>query len=151
LSDKENDKRKAASSQDEEERSGGQRARGRTTAEWITLGISVLIIASLVGLLSFIYFTSGTRSPVIKLEAKLEEVRREGEEYYLPITVTNEGERTAQDVEVELSLDTGEGDPETVGFTVQFLAGGESDYETAVFSSDPSQGELSHVISFSTP
>jgi uncharacterized protein (TIGR02588 family) len=148
MSDKEDNKSKAEGQEENEE---GKQKEGRTGAEWVTLSISILIIAALVGLLTYLYFTQGTKSPVIQIEAKLEEVKQEGDAYYLPLTITNMGEKTAQDVEIQVSLASGEGDPESVGFTILFLAGNESDYETAVFSNDPAEGELSYVISFSTP
>jgi uncharacterized protein (TIGR02588 family) len=148
MSDKEDDNSKAEGKEDNQE---GKQKEGRTGAEWVTLSISILIIAALVGLLTYLYFTQGTKSPVIQVEAKLEEVKQEGDAYYLPLTITNMGEKTAQDVEIQVSLASGEGDPESVGFTILFLAGNESDYETAVFSNDPAEGELSYAISFSTP
>jgi uncharacterized protein (TIGR02588 family) len=148
MSDKEDYKSKSEEKEDDKE---GNQKEGRTGAEWVTLSISILIIAALVGLLTYLYFTQGTKSPAIQVEAKLEEVQQQGDAYYLPLTITNMGEKTAQDVEIQVSLASGEGDPETIGFTILFLAGGESDYETAIFSNDPSEGELSYVISFSTP
>lgn len=153
MSDKEENKSEDKDKANDEDKDNeeGQEKEGRTGAEWITLTISILIIASLVGLLTYLHFTQGTKPPIIQVEAKLEEVKQQGDAYYLPLTITNMGEKTAQDVEIQVSLDSGEGDPESIGFTILFLAGSESDYETAVFSNDPSEGELSYVISFSTP
>ena len=151
MSDKEEKEEKTEDEPESKEEGKQKEKEGRTGAEWVTLSISVLIIASLVGLLTYLYFTQGTDPPIIEVEAKLEEVKQQGDSYYLPLTITNTGEKTAEDVQIEVSLDSGEGDPETVTFTILFLAGSEPDYETAVFTKDPSEGELSYVISFSTP
>ena len=123
----------------------------RTGAEWVTLGASVLIVLALAGLVLYQQFTQGTKPPTIQIEPKLNEMRQEGDAYYLPVEVTNTGEKTAESIEVQFSLDPGEGEPEAAAFSVQFLAGGESENQTIVFQSDPSKGKLTHVVAFSVP
>jgi uncharacterized protein (TIGR02588 family) len=81
----------------------------------------------------------------------MEEIRQEGDSYYLSLDITNNGDRTAENVEVMLTLDTGEGDPETMQFQVQFLDGGETENQTVIFKNNPAQGELTHTASFHVP
>jgi len=135
---------------DKQEGDEGQEKK-RTAAEWVTLSLSVLIVLALAGLVIYQQMVRGTEPPSIEVMPKLEEMRQEGDAYYVPIEVTNKGETTAEDIEVQLSLDTGEGQPETAAFTLKFLAGAESESQTVVFQSDPSKGKLTHVVAFSTP
>ncbi|MDQ5823874.1 MAG: hypothetical protein M3441_06620 [Chloroflexota bacterium] len=123
----------------------------RTTAEWVSLLVSVAIVLALVGGLVYQVFARGNRPPIIEVKPLMEEVRQEGDSYYLSLDITNNGDRTAENVEVMLSLDTGEGDPETMQFQVQFLDGGETENQTVIFRNNPAEGELTHTASFHVP
>jgi uncharacterized protein (TIGR02588 family) len=129
----------------------GSKKKGRSAAEWTTLAVSIVVVLTLAGLVVYQYFTEGTAPPIIEVKPVLEQVRHEGETYYIPVEVTNSGEQTAESVEVQLSLSTGESQPETTGFTIQFLAGKETHHQTAAFQNDPAQGTLEHTITFATP
>ena len=131
--------------------SGGEEKEERTTAEWVSLFISVAIVLALVGGLFYQVFAGGNRPPSIEVKPLMEEVRQEGDSYYLSLDITNNGDRTAENVEVMLSLDMGEGDPETMQFQVQFLDGGETENQTVIFRNDPTKGELTHTASFHVP
>jgi len=130
---------------------GNSEQKGRTTAEWVTLGVSALIVLALAGLVVFQTITQGTRPPEIEVKPLTEEVKQIGENYYLPIEVSNRGELAVEAVEVEVELRVEGKEPETIGFTVPFLAGLETDTQTVVLSDDPREGELSHTVSFHEP
>ncbi|HKP53660.1 MAG TPA: hypothetical protein VJ183_13535 [Chloroflexia bacterium] len=136
---------------DRKNKGGDKQGKERTAAEWVTFGVSVLILLALVSLVIFQALTRGNRPSTIKIEPMLQAVRQSEGAYYLPISITNEGDEAVGDVEVQMSLESEGSEPETIAFTVQFLAGGESQEETVVFSKDPSQGELSHVVGFHVP
>lgn len=131
--------------------SGGEEKQERTTAEWVSLFISVAIVLALVGGLVYQIFAGGNRPPTIEVKPLMEEIRQEGDSYYLSLDITNSGDRTAENVEVMLSLDSGEGDPETMQFQVQFLDGGETENQTVIFKNNPAEGELTHTASFHVP
>ena len=122
-----------------------------STAEWITLGISVLIVLGLAALVIYQQVVAGTQPPVIEVQPKLGEIREEGGTYYVPIDIANKGEVTAEDVEIQISLEIEGEEPETVAFTVKFLAGGETEEQTVVFQNDPAEGEFTHLVAFTTP
>ncbi|HEX8599466.1 MAG TPA: hypothetical protein VF952_13225 [Chloroflexia bacterium] len=133
---------------------GGQdngEKKERTTAEWVSLLVSLAIVLALVGGLIYQVFARGSRPPIIEVKPLMEEVRQEGDSYYLSLDITNNGDRTAENVEVMLSLDTGQGDPETMQFQVQFLDGGETENQTVIFQNNPAEGELTHTASFHVP
>ena len=146
------DKQPAGQGRDGEKgQAGGEEKEERTTAEWVSLFISVAIVLALVGGLVYQIFAGGHRPPTIEIKPLMEEVRQEGDSYYLSLDITNNGDRTAENVEVMLSLDTGGGDPETMQFQVQFLDGGETENQTVIFRNNPAEGELTHTASFHVP
>ncbi len=152
------DDRDTNKKQDKDSQDGGKPRDGdkegrdeRTTAEWVSLVVSVAIVLALVGGLVYQIFVRGNRPPTIEVKPLMEEVRQEGGSYYLPLDITNNGDRTAEDIEVMLSLDTGHGDPETMQFQVQFLDGGETENQTVIFQNNPAEGELTHTASFHVP
>ena len=115
----------------------------RTTAERVTLVISLLILASILALAGWANIRTGDDPPTIKVEAQLEAVRQTDSGYYLPITITNIGGLTAQDVTVVGELDTGEEQPETAEITIALRAGGEEGSGERVCTTNPNEGELS--------
>ncbi len=141
----------------ENEGDAGRRAKGnwgagRTIAEWTTLGTSVLILFAVIVLLSYEYFASSARQPVVEAQPQLEEIRQAGGAYYLPVDVTNRGERTAEDVRVQVSLSSGQGQQETSQFSLKFLAGSATERGTVIFREDPLKGNITvDAISFRKP
>ena len=124
----------------------------RSTAEWVTLVGSLAILLSIFGLITFLHFQGEEKAAIIDVESSVDEVRFEGDLYYLPVEVTNRGDITVEDVVVEAELDTGSGTPITADFTITFLAGGERVQGTFVFEEDPRQGELTvHAVSYKDP
>ena len=131
---------------DEEEATG---RRGRSAAEWTTLAISIILILGLVSLVTYVSMTGGNKPPIIEARALLEEMRHEGESYFLPVAVTNRGGRTAEEVLIQAELAGSDGSTEASEFTLDFLAATETREGTVVFATDPSSGELTiDVASF---
>ena len=122
---------------------GEQQPEKRTTAEWVTLAISSIIVLAVVGLILYHEFTSGDQPAMIDVQPRLEEVRQEGGRYYLPVTVRNQGDEAVEDLRVELSLEAGEGEPETSEFSIMFLNAGAKSDAVTIFEGDPAQGVLS--------
>lgn len=115
---------------------------GRSIAEWITVGVSVAILAGIIGLVSYLHFTGEDAPPDIVVEAHLDRVHEGDGGWYVPVTVRNAGGTTVEDVQVSGELDTGEEEPETADFTIRFLVGGEKAEAAFVFETDPASGEL---------
>jgi uncharacterized protein (TIGR02588 family) len=130
-------------------RTASQERSGRTVAEWTTLSISVSLILGLIALVTYVSISGGNQPPSVEVRPLVQEMRHEGETYYLPVAVTNRGGRTAEEVMVMAELVAGEGPPETAEFALDFLAGGETTEGTTVFATDPLAGELTvRVVSF---
>lgn len=139
--------------QDDHNRHIGRRdVKSRSAAEWITLGISVLIVAGVVGLTTYFYLSSANGPAVLTVEPRAEETYDAGGRYYLPITVRNGGEATAEDVRVRISVADPSGRQESAEVLVQFLAGGGSSRAVASFGSDPRTGQVEAVaVSYLEP
>lgn len=124
----------------------------RSAAEWTTFGISAIVLLAVVGLVTALHVSGGEHPPIIAVETRLDEIRRDAEAYYLPVDVRNRGDRTAEAVTVQAELDTGSGAPLTAEVTIAFLAGGEVARGTFVFSADPAQGALTvQPVSYQEP
>lgn len=116
--------------------------RAPSAAERATLAISAALVLAVVGLLLVLQATGGAAQPTFEATPLAEEVRREGDAWYLPISVANRGDRTAEQVLVRVELAAESGSPETAEFTIDFLPGGETAEGTVVFPSDPLAGDL---------
>ena len=118
--------------------SEGGRRRPTTGAEWVTFGVSAVIVLAVIGaILSQVAATSSPPSPVVEVDAAEE---RDGR-YVVPVAVRNGGDDTAQDVQVTATLTTDDGET-TSDQVVAFLAGGEEQRLEFVFEDDPEDGDL---------
>ena len=74
-----------------------------TALGWFARIVSVLLVAGLAGVL--IWKISAEDEPIrFSTEVKAEDIRQENGQYFIPVTVTNEGSRTAQMVVMTLSV-----------------------------------------------
>lgn len=116
--------------------------KARSLAEWVTLAFSATVVLSILGLVTVLNIQSDEKPARVVASAQLDEIRHENDAYYVPVAVTNEGDRTAESVLVEAEL-VSDSQTETAEITFDFLAGGELMTGAFIFSEDPSQGELS--------
>lgn len=127
---------------------GGQGRNRRSPAEWITFALALVVLGVVAGLVvAEIPQSSAPASPVAEVRA----VERRGDRHVVIVEVGNEGERTAQDVQIEASLAV-DGDESSGDQVVDFLSGGEEEELEFVFDDDPSAGELVvRVTGYSVP
>lgn len=127
-------------------------ASGRSTVEWITLGISGAILLAILGTLTWLSFPGSETPPVITVKPNMEQLRHEDSGFYLPVVISNTGDTTVADAIVQAELDTGSGQPEIVEVTVDFLDGAETVAATFVFRENPASGDLTTgVTSYKEP
>jgi uncharacterized protein (TIGR02588 family) len=120
----------------------------RTTAEWFTLAGSCAVLGVVVVLIVVQLLSS--RDPAAPV-AVLEGTRRVGDVHHVEVTVTNEGDDTAADIQVNADL-TIDGEVVSADQVIDFLSGGEDEDLVFVFEDDPAEGELEVVVSgFSVP
>lgn len=130
---------------------GGQDSQGTGVPEWVTFFLGLAVILAITGLLTYFHFTSEKGPPEIRVIPLTAAVRQGPAGYFLPIDVRNDGGETAADVLVQMTLEPPEGKPETVTFTMRFLAGGKTEQATVLFDTDPEAGRLSSTVSFQDP
>jgi uncharacterized protein (TIGR02588 family) len=121
----------------------------RTSAEWVTLAISVAILLVVVSL-EAVQLRSEHSDPAPEAH-RVGRERVVGGQHFVEVAVTNEGDATAANVQVSASLvidgETTEGDQ-----TIDFLAGHETEDLVFVFDDSPSDGELTVAVTgFAVP
>lgn len=119
----------------------------RTRPEWITFGVSLVIVLVFLGTLVTQALLTGREPARILLKPQLAEVSVVEGQYYLPVQIQNEGDQAASDVWIGIVLeytdDTEAPRRDTALVHIDFLPGHGSDDGIAVFESDPRRGEVS--------
>jgi len=124
----------------------------RSTAEWVTLAISSLIVGALIALTTYFYLTDSNAPARIEVRPHPAETFENGTRYALPVTVRNVGSATAEDVTVRVVRTSSDGRQEVAEWRVQFLSGNGTSRGVAVFTGDPRQGQLdAGVVSYLEP
>lgn len=77
--------------------------------------------------------------------ARVERVREVGDAFHVDVTVRNDGDETAANVQVSAEL-TVDGEASTGDQTLDFLSGGEHRDVSFVFDQDPELGRLRVVV-----
>lgn len=121
---------------------------GRTPAEWTTLIVSSIVLAVVVGLI--VAQLMSTTEPAAP-RAEVGRIERIADRYRVMVTVLNDGDETAANVQVSAEL-VSDGATETGDLSIDFLAGGEEEELVFLFDDDPSVGELTvAVTSYADP
>jgi len=118
----------------------------RSTAEWVTLAISSLIVLGLFGLITYFYLTGSDAPTIVEVEPRLSETYRAGSRFYLPVMVHNTGGETGEDVRVRVSVTDRSGRQESAEIMITFLASSGSSRAVAAFGSDPREGQVEAVV-----
>ena len=120
-----------------DDKSRPRRSTGRRVAEWVSLGVSLVLICGIAGLLVW----EGVRrdSPLLPCDAvpQLDRAAKAGDRFVLPILVTNRGRQTMRDLKVQLEFRGEGGKNEEREFVLDYL--GERSEQTiyAYFDQDP--------------
>ncbi len=119
----------------------------RTTAEWVSMVISLVLVAGVVSLVIAMWLSPSQQPARFRIDRK--PIRTEADHYYLPIVVTNEGDATGAQVTVEGSVREA-GEEQTSATTFDFIPAHSSVEGVLVFKSEPSSAEL-RVVSYQQP
>lgn len=122
----------------------------RTTAEWVVFGVATGIIAVIAGSIGWLWLQPYDSAHVAVQQ--IGEPRVEGQQTYVAAEVTNEGDETAENVQVRAEMKV---DDEVVAEgeqVIDFLSGDETEELAFVFDEMPpnAQVELT-VASFKVP
>ena len=119
----------------------------RTPAEWVSLAVSLLLLACVVGAIIWLWVKEPAGPP--RFEVERAAVRVEAGLYHLPVAVTNVGGEAAGQVRVEGRLSTG-GQEERPATTIEFLPVRAREEAVLIFRGDPS-GASVEVVSYQRP
>jgi uncharacterized protein (TIGR02588 family) len=100
----------------------GTAARRKSTAEWVTLSLSVLVVGALivVALMEKSHRQQGDAAG-LQVTFDTERVVSSGESFYVPYTVVNTGSEAISSAEIWIEVVAGERVVESAEITVQFL------------------------------
>ena len=102
--------------------------------EWTVFALGLALVLATLGFLGWDMATHKDRPP--ELRVTLGEPRAEGGHYSVPVTVENTGDRTAEGVQVEVTLSR-DGQEETAAFTMAFVPRKSSRDGFVTFDEDP--------------
>ncbi len=111
-------------------------------AESVTFLVSLIIVASLVGLVIHSQMTQSDRPPIVEItpNGSIEKINGK---FYVPFTVTNRGGETAESVQVIGEIENRGVVEESGEQIIDFLAPGEKEKGAFIFIKDPVKGGLS--------
>lgn len=119
----------------------------RSSAEWISLVISLALLAGVVGLVVWVWVREAGSPAQFTVERG--ETRQANAQFYLFVTIHNDGDLTASEVLLEGTLEV-DGQEETASTTFDFVPGHSEREATLMFSADPAEAEL-QVVSYQEP
>ena len=119
----------------------------RSTAEWISLLVALAILAAVIGLVVWVWVCEAGSPAQFTVERG--ETRQANAQFYLLVTIHNDGDLTASEVLLEATLDV-DGQEETASTTFDFVPGHSEREATLMFSADPAEAEL-QVMSYQEP
>lgn len=138
---------------EDEKRAEDPASSGRSVAEWVTLVVSGLIVAALVGAALVEHFLVD-EPPGVRLEIALavEQTRRAEDLYYVPFTVKNTGSDGAENVTVAFAVQQDDQTVEESTTQIAFLSNSGTAKGELVTVYDPASYDISARIStFETP
>lgn len=115
----------------------------RSAAEWVTLAVSTLIIAALIGAAIYEHLANDEPTGVrVEIQVDLERAERRETLYYVPFTVTNTGAEAAEAVGLVFEIKQGEEVLEESSTEVAFLPNSGSAEGEIVTELDPAEHEI---------
>jgi uncharacterized protein (TIGR02588 family) len=116
---------------------GRQAGASRRFAEWISLGISAVLLLCLAGYLLLQALTPD--SPYLLAEARplTAEVEQKGGRFILPIEITNRGRRTLRELKVEVRMTEPSGQADTRDLAIDYLGEQSTQKVFLYFEQDP--------------
>jgi uncharacterized protein (TIGR02588 family) len=119
----------------------------RTAAEWVSLAIALLLVAGVIGVVAALWLNSSATEARFRIERGT--IRNEAGQYYLPITIINEGDETGAQVTVEGRLE-GAGGEEKAATTFDFIPAHSRAEAVLIFTAEPGSAAV-RVISYQQP
>lgn len=111
--------------------------------EWLVFGVGLVLVASALAYLIYDGATAGDKPADVEVMVRPGEARAGAHGFRVPVTVINHGDRTAEGVVVEVTLEGGgAAEPERGEFTLAFLPRRGRREGWVTFRADPRAGRL---------
>lgn len=107
--------------------------------EWSVFSIGAILIVCTLVYLIYDVATIGQSPPTI--EFRLGEIRASKQHFIIPVSVTNQGDETAENVQIEVILEKGGKELERAEFQIAFLPRGATREGWVTFQADPRTAE----------
>lgn len=119
--------------------------------EWLVFAISLVLVVGILGYLVYDSATAGKKPPSI--EFQLGTPQPQSNSFYVPVSVTNQGDETAEAVHIEVVLESGGQEQESGEFQVAFLPRRSTRKGGVMFQTDPRKVEQikARVLGFEKP
>ncbi|HEY9828353.1 MAG TPA: TIGR02588 family protein [Stenomitos sp.] len=113
----------------------------RSLAEWITFGIAVAILSTVIGLVSYVWLGKERQPPVLSITYE-KTIRKVDGQFYVPFILINKGGETVESVRVYAELVINSDFKEQSEQEIDFLSSGEVQEGAFIFSKNPQEGKL---------
>lgn len=124
------------------DRDGGAH-EGRNLAEWVTLAVSIAIVAGFVGAaLHEEFFHREPPGAIIRVALEIDQAERRGDRFYVPFDVANDGGAPAEDVTLVFEVRQGEQVVEESTAVIPFLPSDGEEAGEVVLTFDPARLEV---------
>lgn len=118
----------------------------------VTLALSVLVLVALVGGLVWLDVSTGDQNARITTDLQFDKAYEHEGDWYLPVTITNDGDRATDVLQVDIVRPIEGEQPETSTLEYAFVAGGETVEGIAVFDEEPTTDTIEvDVLSITEP
>jgi uncharacterized protein (TIGR02588 family) len=114
----------------------------RTGAERVTLAISVLLLLGLLGGLVWLEVQRGDEPARLTVIPHFTKAEQHDDQWYLPVTIRNDGDRATDLLRVDLVRPVPGEDPEVAELEYSFVAGDEEVEGIAVFDERPTKDTI---------
>lgn len=114
--------------------------RVRSTAERVTFSVACAVLAVVIAAIASLGVGGPGDAPAFTVSSL--GTREVGGRFHVRASVENEGDQTAENVQVVANLKLAAGDPEEAEQVIDFLSGGDEEEVEFVFARNPSAGEL---------
>jgi uncharacterized protein (TIGR02588 family) len=128
-----------------------QKLWGRSSAEWFTFSAASIILATVVGLVLYVWLSKKDQPPILSVTRE-EAIWENRGKFYVPFTLINQGGETAESVHIIAKLKIGNDLEESGEQEIDFLSSGEKQEGAFIFSKNPKNGQLViRIVSYKLP
>jgi uncharacterized protein (TIGR02588 family) len=129
-----------------------QKPSPRSWAEQVSFAVAALIVLTLIGGICYLWWSRREPAPANPVITRPEPMQQLSGQFHVPFELTNQGDDTAESVQVIAELRINDEVVETGEQQIDFLSSHETEAGTFIFTQDPRRGKLIiRVASYKQP